>query len=424
MNYHFFVIFFLYLPWSITSAQILLTHTINDHTLCSTENSLIVIAGHEIEKLSGTEINKLSLISIRQNQVQAIMFQIDQKDNKGRYILGNTAAEHIRSVKRIDDQDELVFRKKDLGEQLNADAQLLAQYSLIEIKVTSAPTQEAGWIYIILGVSPSDAEKKNKAIVYNIQQDRVSTSVYKIGFTKDKPFLVNTFHWNLSRKMPQIAFDESIWGPNMTDTMKIRHLGRFLGFSFKRTDDDYYSQLVAVKEGPLRIIRRTENKIKVLWKLKSPALYIDYVMMPDGFVMDSMVDIPFKISFFFSELATITTMDWNYAAVQDDLQIQYNKTGLLLKVNGLQTEAKEAFNDISATTFSTNSQTGQFAVRLDIPDDFPIKSQLYLKDSLMEVDEPENYPGQYGNVGFKTTGWENIGSQLYHLKFTVCVARN
>ncbi|MCK5664099.1 MAG: hypothetical protein KAI17_11460, partial [Thiotrichaceae bacterium] len=57
----------------------------------------------------------------------------------------------------------------------------------------------------------------------------------------------------------------------------------------------------------------------------------------------------------------------------------------------------------------------------DIPDDFPIESNLYLRDAVDEADPPENHPGQFGNIGFKTTGWENIDNKLYHLKFTVCV---
>jgi len=54
-------------------------------------------------------------------------------------------------------------------------------------------------------------------------------------------------------------------------------------------------------------------------------LFIDYIMMPNGFVMDTTIDIPFKASFFFSELTTVTTMDWNNSADNLKLSIQTDK---------------------------------------------------------------------------------------------------
>jgi len=248
---------------------------------------------------------------------------------------------------------------------------------------------------------------------YEAEQDSVSSAIYKIGFAEQHPFLLNSFQWPLK--------NQPGWGTDITDTMKIRHTGQFLGVDFKRTQDDYLSQLVMVKQGPLRIIRRTENRIKVFWKLKSPALFIDYVMLPDGFIMDTMIDIPFKIGFFFSNLATITTMDWNDSQVSPPLSVQASRDYPEMPINGLTSADKEAFSQLAGNSFALASAMGDFKVALDIPDNFPIQSQLYLRDALQEPDPPENYPGQFGNAGFKTTGWENIASQLYHLQFTVCV---
>ncbi len=156
-------------------------------------------------------------------------------------------------------------------------------------------------------------------------------------------------------------------------------------------------------------------------RLKIPALFIDYVMIPNGFVMDTTIDIPFKTSLFFSELATITTMDWNNSADSLRLAIQADNDYTAIPINGLPSDKEKAFNQIMGNSFILNSNGGNFNVALDIPDDFPIQSSFYLRDALDEMDAPENYPGQFGNIGFKTTGWENVGSQLYHLKFTVCV---
>ncbi|WP_198265173.1 hypothetical protein [sulfur-oxidizing endosymbiont of Gigantopelta aegis] len=332
----------------------------------------------------------------------------------------------------ISKQDEFVFRKKDLGQRIETGLEVLKPIELIEVQIlqTSDESGRGGWIYIAIDprnektsflskeVSPvKSGQELSNDIEYNQHSDTLTSLLYKMSFSQEKPFLLNAFHWRLSASEDQ----ENLWSPDVTDTMKIRHLGRFLGFAFKRTDDDYDSQLIAVKEGPLRVIRRTENHVKVLWKLKSPALYIDYVMMPDGFVMNSMIDIPFNLSFFFSDLITLTTMDWDDSAERPALKVLAEQANLILPVNGYDSADKIAFNGLPEQQFALSSDLGNFAVRLEIPDDFPIHSQLYLKDAQDEIDMPENIPGQFGNVGFKTTGWENIDTELHHLKFTVCV---
>jgi len=423
---------FILMQLNVVHAQIIKTYKLKADSACSTEKSLLVISGHEIPLLSGTKADSLSLFSISQGTVHSIVLQIDQKDNQGRYILSNDPSERFASRKILGDYDELVFRKKDLGERLNSSLLLkgkLDPLPLIEIQVVDEHSdvdnkKTSGWLYlaaegIAVNAGTINSNKQKEFLIYESARDTVISSVYKIAFSKDKPFLLDAFQWRLSGRIA--GQSEWSWSPDVVDTMKIRHTGHFFGFPFKRTDDDYSSQLVAVKAGPLRIIRRTENKVKVFWKLKSPALYIDYVMMPDGFVMASMIDIPFNISIFFSHLITITTMDWNNEYKQSDLMIISQQGKLKLPVNGQPTDAKDAFNHISAKQFSVSSKLGLFEVKLAIADDFPLHSQLYLRDALDEIDKPENYPGQFGNVGFKTTGWENIDTKLHHLKFTVCV---
>jgi hypothetical protein len=68
-----------------------------------------------------------------------------------------------------------------------------------------------------------------------------------------------------------------------------------------------------------------------------------------------------------------------------------------------------------------HSDYGSVFIKLDIPDDFPIEPWLYLSDRTDVADPPENQPGQFGNVGYRTTGWEHIDTEVHHLKFTTCM---
>lgn len=285
----------------LVCSQVIETYTIKVDSGCINDESLVVLSGAQIPALSGHNIARLSLLNYSQlnsqEKLQAIVFQVDQKDTQGRYFLTENYRDKSNNKNTLfTDNDELVFRRKDLKNRIDYASELLKKHTLIELEIiTDSDAAESGnrskWLYIELDVKNSlSASERNHFLSYEHEQDCVTSSIYKIGFSKAQPFLLDSFHWRLP--------EQSGWSDDMTDTMKIRHLGKFFGLPFKRTQNDYHSHLIAVKEGPLRIIRRTENRIKVFWKLKSPALFIDYVMMPDGFVMDTMIDIPFNISFF------------------------------------------------------------------------------------------------------------------------------
>ncbi len=399
-------------------ATIIATHTIKIHSLCAQDNDLVVLLGKQLPMLLGHDIESLSLFSYRKaladshlsSSPSKIRFQIDQRDEKGRFIL--PLPDDIRNTKHLfNKQDELVFREKDLAQRIEQGSPWLQESRVIELELLNNEAVSK-WLYIRLN-NPISEAKLPALLDYDVEHDTIIGADYKLGFSKSFPFLVDKFHWRVPHS--------SQWGNDLSDTMKIRHKGNFLGFAFERDQDDYYSSLVALKKGPLRIIRRTENKIKVLWKLKSPSLFIDYVMMPSGFVMDTMVDIPFSVGLFFSHLETLTTMDWNPVVQDDALVVQASQDYPKIVINGMTSDAQKQFNQTLGTEFSLLSRMGRFRVMLDVPDNFPIQSQLYLQDAIDKPDPPESSKGQFGNIGFKTTGWENADNQLYHLKFTVCV---
>jgi hypothetical protein len=376
---------------------------------------LAVVAGNNVPSLLGTPVQQISLLNYSQGRLSPLSFQIDQKDPQGRYVMDESlySKPHSPAVP-LDENDELVFHARDIGKKLLGTSEIVALYSLVEIQVTDPEAGISGWIYASIS-SRNKALSPDNSIRYLPDTDAVRSGLYHIGFSRQLPFLVDSFHWQLDGK--------HAWSPDISDTMKIRHRGTFLGFiPFQRTQSDYSSRLVSVKTGPLRVIRRTRNRIRTLWKLKSPALYVDYVMMPDGFIMDTIVDIPFNIGLFFSNVETLTTMDWNDDPELPTMTIHSPDGVTKLPVDGHMSPDKRAFNTANSTRFSVSSSFGELFVRLDIPADFPIQPWLYLRDDIEEPDSPENHAGQFGNVGFRTTEWERIDTKVHHLTFTICMS--
>lgn len=376
---------------------------------CPDTAQLSIVNGERISSLIGTPIQDIALFRYADSFISTVVFQIDEKNSQGRYRLSETIMRPL-----FTENDELVFRTADGGEQLPENSSFFEQHEFVEIEIKESLSGSSSWLYAVISDHQQPAATQHSYISYDNVSDVVSAAEFKIGFSPSRPFLVESFQW----KMP----GNNNWSADVTDMMKIRHKGEFLGYlDFERDQDDYTSELTAVKQGPLRIIRRTKNRVRVFWKLKTPSLDIDYVISADGFVMDTTIDIPINVGLFFNHLETITTMDWNNDPQLPLLLIESAASLSPLPVKGFMSVEKEAFNSHSDNHFSVHSGYGDFFVKLDISEGFPIRYWLYLYDDLNAIDEPENYAGQYGNVGFRTTQWENIDQEVHHLKFSVCI---
>jgi hypothetical protein len=378
---------------------------------CESPNALVVVPAETLPALLGKPIRQITLLHYQKQRLSTMSSQIDQRDADGRFLLDDDSSADGRTPV-LGPNDEIVFRLADRAARLPPGPVSTQGSPLVEIEVNDSRTGQTGWVYA--GLTGSATKGPNhKRVAYEATTDSVETVNYKIGFSSQHPFLIDTFHWKLAGNS---------WSPNVLDVMKIRHQGIMFGFiPFKRTTGDYSSRLTRVKTGPLRIIRRTENHVRIVWQLKTPALYVDYVMMPDSFVMDTIVDIPFNLGLFFNDVETLTTVDWRNNPALPQLTIRSPDSPSDLVVNGQMSNEKKQFNAVSNTRFSVHSDYGSVFIKLDIPDDFPIEPWLYLSDRTDVADPPENQQGQFGNVGYKTTGWEHIDTEVHHLKFTTCM---
>ncbi|MGD2074550.1 MAG: hypothetical protein PVG38_06460 [Gammaproteobacteria bacterium] len=377
---------------------------------CAATRSLVVLTGQELAPLRGAPIDQVSLYRASDAGLTPIPFQIDRKDDEGRYLIDGPATRmHSHAEPVLDGNDELVLRASDAAARRNGTAFGVGSAPLVEIALPG----RSGWVYVSLSGAPKDAQNTGP-MAYDAASDQVTGPAYRVRFDPQLPFLVDAFQWRRG--------DGVGWSPDMTDKMKIRHQGRFLGlFPFQRTQGDYVSRLTGVKAGPLRIIRRTENHIRMLWTLQSPAVYVDYLMMPRGFVMNTIIDIPFRVGLFFSDVETLTTVDWNDAPELPALTVRAPDSREGLVVNGRMSAEKSAFNRVQASEFEVASPLGRMRVDLELPPGAPITPWLYLRDARDEPDPPEEEIGQFGNVGFRTTGWEQVEPEVQRVRFIVCL---
>ncbi len=365
----------------------------------------VIILGGELGPLKGMPIAKIRALSWQGEVRKAIPIQIDKRDAKGRFEFSSRDG----STLMFDVDDECVFMTSDAGERKRADLEGGDQQPSVEIVIVDPKTGERKWVYLQVATDSLPAATKDY-VAYDAARDVIETATYKLGFSKSQPFLIDSLQWHIDAA--------NKWSQNVVDTMKIRHHGKLFGVDFIRTQADYRSRVIAVKVGPVRVIRRTLNSVKVIANLQSPSLTIDYVAYANGFQMDTLIDLPFKLGWFFSDLSTTTTIDWNDASLLPALRL-YRPGTPAIRLNGGMTPEKEQFNRGVDKQFALESAYGLLMVQLELEKNLPISARLALQDDRTRRDAPENIAGQFGNVGFVTTGWEKLNTASHHLMFNV-----
>lgn len=186
-----------------------------------------------------------------------------------------------------------------------------------------------------------------------------------------------------------------------------------------RTQGDYRSRLVAVKYGPVRVIRRTANRVRVLSFLRTPTIYIDHLCYRQSVSMEILIDMPFRIGWFFSDVYTRMTVDWNDTPDFPETKIYSRSAANGLTIDGKMSDEKTRFNRSGDSYFLLANRYGKMLVRLDYGPDLPVEKKVYLFDDRRQADPPEVVPGQFGNVGFVTTGWERMDTATHRMALSM-----
>jgi len=376
----------------------------------------VVLTGEDLPSLQDVPIGGIILYGFHDAEFKPISFQVDRKDRKGKYQIPNDQKDKDLEKKHVfDKNDECVFMAIDVGKKVESVPEIPGMLSVTELEITDSKTGEQAWVYaLVLEGTPPESSGKDY-VSYIAETDTIETDYYRMGFSKEIPLFMNML------KVKSIETNE--FSPDLIDTMKVKHMGKFLHrFDFVRTQADFTSRLVAVKDGPVRVIRRTASKVRLFWGLKTPSVLTDYINYPTAFFVDNLIEFPFKMSWFFSGLKTYMTTE---GSEDPDVPLYkvYSKSlsdGVL--IDGKMTEQEKAFNASGDQEFIIFSSYGKMMVTMDLEKDFPIKYQVFMMDDTSQPDPPEDIPGQFGNLGFYSTEWEQIEPSLHHMYFSVYFA--
>lgn len=367
----------------------------------------VIVPAAQLGTMLGMPTDRIGLFTQRDGKLAPIPFQIDRKNADGRYLIPDPQDKSEPAV--LGAQDECVFMPEDAGAPL---AELPAVNGASAVQAIRVRTDgDWAWVYAIaFNIAPT-SRSHVRYMDYDAAKDILSSDVYRAGFSPNLPFLMRAFQWKNA--------DTGQWGPNLVDTMKLKHTGKMFGVAkFLRTHEDYRSRLVAVKTGPVRIIRRTRSNVSMMLGLRTPSIYMDYIAYRHFAVMDTIIDLPFPIGWFFSDVETLSTVDLRDVPELPATRILHRSVPDGIAIDGVTMPGEHDLGKEKDTDFVITNRFGQILVQLDVDKELAIHKRIHFIDNKAAPDPPEDVPGQFGHSGYATTGWESVGRGVHHMQFS------
>ncbi len=367
----------------------------------------VVLTGADIPGLQGKPVGYISAHAVQQGRLHAIPFQIDRRDKDGRFQIALNAEQRAREImQQLDNNDHCVFMAADAGTRL--DHQQVQQNRFVELKLTDPDSGEHKWVYLRHDASP--ASSSMDYVRYDAEHDSIESDIYRIGFSRERPFLIDQLNWKDRHS--------GTWGADLVDSMQVRHTGKFLHrFDFVRTQDDYSSELIAIKDGPVRVIRRTDNRVRIVWILRTPSIEMDMIAYRNGFDMDTLIDVPFRIGSFFSAVETRMSLVVTPVAGQAPHRIDSPSLVDGVTINGAMDDDEQRFNSSGDQQFVLSTPGGKLLVALELEPGLPIRYQVFVIDDT-------STSGPHGNIGFITTNWEAMDTELHRISVRTFLVRD
>lgn len=351
----------------------------------------VVIEGKHLKNLLGASVSKLALLAERDGRLVPIPFQVDKR--RGDDYLLPAGPEGLPEKDEIEPQDELVFLARDTGGQVTEVLLPPGVKDHVEIEIRDPLKISRGWVYLVL-FEGEPAAAVSDYVRYDPQTETIEAEKYRLQFASYAPMVFDY----LTARLP-----DGSYGRNFLDRLKIRFRAKpaFLPTVIDKSEEEFKTRLLAYKDGPVRLIRKTESRLTFFQIFESPKAISYQEFYGHLFSVPLVVDLPFNVGDIFSWAKITLTTEMRSGG----RGIYYNEHNLAgVEIDGLPSEAEKSldpspFRWAVMKSLMPESPGAMFNINV-LPDYFPDRPLLYYVDDLHLPDPPENEPGQWGNVGY------------------------
>jgi hypothetical protein len=267
--------------------------------------------------------------------------------------------------------------------------------------VTDPLTGESRWAYVRLDAgAPAGTEED---VQYDAGADVIRARGYSLTLGTSVPSAFSFRNGNGG------------YGRNLLDRLKARVTARvFWGLlEFHRDEDDVASVLLAWKSGPVRVIHRSQLKVRLGYGLSPPRIVAEDFYTADTFESPIIVRLPFDLRYVFGDLTVRIFLDF------DELH------GARIFADGHQPELigcdqpAPTVNGIATNWFGVTGPEGTFVHALRVsPTLQTLHSTLYAVAD-RTPDAPERVPGNCPGVGYTLTNWGGMSRGTHQITMVI-----
>jgi len=354
----------------------------------------VVIKGERLEAMQGEPAEGLRLFSFQNGTFQAIPFQVDERDPAGEFVFpsGPMASEDVDRG-RLDYNDELVFLVQDVGTRSpEGPGKMEGVRKWVEILLRDPlALEKEAWVYLcsFSGTPPSLSSRDY--IRYLPETEQVSSAHYLLGYRKGMS-LYTDLHY---------PDGQGGYGPDLMDRIKVRIQVRFLFNIIRKkvTEDDFRAEVVAWKDGPVRVLRNVQNYVRILFNLSSASVFSVSEYYPWYMYTPLRLTIPFDLKWVFNKFGI---SDWYWYFYGDlpgldggTMYTNRNTEGIPISTEHDMKWYEERFDTkYLIWGYATRENVGTWFCNLLVPDPTYQFIQCYLHIDKNKNDPPEDVPGQ------------------------------
>lgn len=362
---------------------------------------VVRVAGTDLRMFGGARLDHLALLACVHTNCRPIPFQIDQRDAGGNWVLDQGPEPNADQVSGVlQGSDLLLFMAADAAER-GSRADLPPATAAAEITIVDPASHDIRWVYFVR--YPRIAPRSDASYVdYEPVNDRIRGAHVSLGFRNGVPDYL-ALNGNAAA------------GPNLLDRLKVRATASFLWglIRFSRDEGDLTTQFVAWRKGPIRVIRRQRQWVRIGWGIRSPTFgsytyfYRDFAELPVSLRLN------FPPRYFFGDIAVETVLDFRDLS---GWSLLAPSLPAAIAINGAMTPQKRAVNELTDSWFAVLGPEITLIQTLDVSLSLStVRRHLLYRESATPL-APEAVARERPGIGFRLDRWDRVGAGLHQLE--------
>jgi hypothetical protein len=227
-----------------------------------------------------------------------VPWQLDERDGEGRWALDQgPEANPDDPPDVLDDNDEVVWMAADGGRAARRDELPGAATCIVELAARVGATDALVYAVALPAPAPRAARRY---VTYDPQTDRVESDRVAVGFGAPTP------------RYLAVRGADGAFGSNLLDRLKVRASARLLGFiPLGRDEDDIEYVFSAWRAGPVRVLRREYQWVRLASWLRTPIFETETLMSRDSLILPVRLRLNFPPTYFFAGIEVQAVLDFH-----------------------------------------------------------------------------------------------------------------